>query len=113
MGISRVGDSGDGLDSLNAGVAAGVAAHAHEQARELLTHGNFQVVTDTDNLRSNELSMKGCGPKFACFNDRPKACVNFEMRKLRCDLGRLKEAQRQTEAGSPAATNDCCRRCRP
>ena len=111
-----MGDSGDGLDSLNAGVAAGDAAHAHEQTRELLTHGNFKVVTDTDNLRSNELSMKGCGPKFACFNDRPKACVNFEMRKLRRDLGRLKEAQRQTEAGSPAATNDCCRRvwgCRP
>ncbi|CAL1129513.1 unnamed protein product [Cladocopium goreaui] len=32
VGISRVGDSGDGLDSLNAGVAAGVFLHALRQA---------------------------------------------------------------------------------
>ncbi|CAK9040492.1 unnamed protein product [Durusdinium trenchii] len=32
VGISRVGDSGDGLDSLNAGVAAGVLLHGVRQA---------------------------------------------------------------------------------
>ena len=77
-----------------------VAVHAHEQAFELLTQGSCQVVTNTDNLQSHQTAQeKGCGPKFACFNDTPKACVNFSMRKLRRDLGRLKEAQRQTEQG--------------
>ena len=31
-----------------------VAAHAHEQAIELLTKGSCQVVTTTDNLQSHE-----------------------------------------------------------
>ena len=85
-----------------------VAAHAHEQAIELLTKGSCQVVTTTDNLQSHEKARKGCGPKFACFNDTPKACVNFSMRKLRRDLGRLKEAQRQTEQGRFDEAHACC-----
>ena len=85
-----------------------VAVHAHEQAFELLTQGSCQVVTNTDNLQPHEKAQKGCGPKFACFNDTPKACVNFSVRKLRRDLGRLKEAQRPTEQGRFDAAQACC-----